>query len=228
MREEDLFKCLPELKRPANLTKKFKSVPGQIVIEISPAPEEVPCTLTPALAKVNPYPDDKQRPVREILEFPAQPLFKSHYSYTNLLYVNFKELNFSSRAGSSRNLAIRVQLMSGEKQSDAVKAIFAKSSCPEFAAEAYSVVNYHNKTPSFYDEVKIALPGNLKQNHHLLFTIFHISCQKKPQEAQAPIETPVGYTVSKWRANCRNLLIFLLIPPVDSYSTRRPVKCWRL
>lgn len=52
-----------------------------------------------------------------------------------------------------------------------------------------------SRCPSFYDEVKIALPGNLKQNHHLLFTIFHISCQKKPQDAQAPIETPVGYTV---------------------------------
>ena len=51
------------------------------------------------------------------------------------------------------------------------------------------------RNPSFYDEVKIALPGNLKQNHHLLFTIFHISCQKKPQEPQAPIETAVGYTV---------------------------------
>lgn len=196
MKDEDLYKCLPELKRPANLTKKFKSVPGQIVIEISPAPEEVPCTLTPELAKVNPYPDERTRPVKEVLEFPSLPLLMSHYSYRNLLYVNVKELNFSSRTGSSRNLAIRVQLMSGEKQSDAMKVIFAKSSCPEFAAEAYTCVNYHNKCPSFYDEVKIALPGNLKQNHHLLFTIFHISCQKKPQEAQTQIETPVGYTVS--------------------------------
>lgn len=56
-----------------------------------------------------------------------------------------------------------------------------------------------SRCPSFYDEVKIALPANLKQNHHLLFTIFHISCQKKPQEAQAPMETPVGYTVSEMR-----------------------------
>lgn len=196
IKDEDLYKCLPELKRPANLTKKFKSVPGQIVIEISPAPEDVPYTLTPELAKVNPYPDEKTRPVKEVLEFPALPLFSSHYAYRNLLYINVRELNFSSRTGSSRNLAIRVQLMAGEKQSEAIKAIFAKSSCPEFAAEAYTCVNYHNKCPSFYDEVKIALPGNLKQNHHLLFTIFHISCQKKPQEAQAPIETPVGYTVS--------------------------------
>lgn len=56
-----------------------------------------------------------------------------------------------------------------------------------------------SRCPSFYDEVKLLLPANLKQNHHLLFTIFHISCQKKPQEAQAPMETPVGYTVSGGR-----------------------------
>lgn len=145
MKDEDLYKCLSELKRPANLTKKFKSVPGQIVLEISPAPEDVPHTLTPELAKVNPYPDEKTRPVKEVLEFPALPLFTPHYSYRNLLYINVKELNFSSRTGSSRNLAIRVQLMAGEKQNDAMKVIFAKSSCPEFAAEAYTCVNYHNK-----------------------------------------------------------------------------------
>ena len=145
MKDEDLYKCLHELKRPANLSKKFKSVPGQMVIEISPAPEDVPYTLTPELAKVNPYPDDQTRPVKEILEFPAVPLLAPHYAYRNLLYINVKELNFSSRTGSSRNLAIRVQLMAGERQADALKAIFAKSSCPEFTAEAYTCVNYHNK-----------------------------------------------------------------------------------
>lgn len=145
MKDEDLYKCLFELKRPSNLTKKFKSVPGQLVIEISPAPEEVPYTLTPELARVNPYPDEKTRPAKQVLEFPAIPILLPHYSYRNLLYINVKELNFSSRTGSSRNLAIRVQLMAGERQADAMKAIFAKSSCPEFASEAYTCVNYHNK-----------------------------------------------------------------------------------
>lgn len=71
------------------------------------------------------------------------------------------------------------------------------------------------RCPSFYDEVKIALPGNLKQNHHLLFTIFHISCQKKPQEAQAPIETPVGYTV---RIELEFNSISLINPEFQSFS----------
>lgn len=37
------------------------------------------------------------------------------------------------------------------------------------------------------------IPANLTDNHHLLFTFYHISCQPKQN---TPLETPVGYTVS--------------------------------
>lgn len=39
------------------------------------------------------------------------------------------------------------------------------------------------------------MPADINQNHHLLFTLYHVSCQKKPQEVQSSVETPVGYTV---------------------------------
>ncbi|XP_059617297.1 dedicator of cytokinesis protein 7 [Phlebotomus argentipes] len=194
MKDEDLFKFLPELKRPGAVTKKYKCIPGSIKLEISPCPEEVKCALTPELAKLDPYPDEKTRPIKEILEYPALPIMQPHYFYRNLLFINCKELNFAARAGSARNIAVRVQLMAGEKQSDALMAIFAKSSCPEYTSEAYTAVNYHNKCPSFYDEIKITLPANVKQNHHLLFTVYHVSCQKKPQEVQTTVESPIGYT----------------------------------
>lgn len=42
----------------------------------------------------------------------------------------------------------------------------------------------------------MALPADIQQNHHLLFTLYHVSCQKKPQEVQTSVESPVGYTVS--------------------------------
>jgi hypothetical protein len=194
MKDEDLFKFLPELKRPGSVMKKYKCIPGSIKLEISPCPEDLKYVLTPELAKIDPYPDEHTRPIKEILEFPSLPIYNPHYAYRNLLYINVKELNFSARVGSARNIAIRVQLMAGERESDAEMAIFAKSSCPEFCSEVYTSVNYHNKTPAFYDEIKIALPGNLKQNHHILFTLFHVSCQKKPQEEKTSVETPVGFT----------------------------------
>jgi hypothetical protein len=43
--------------------------------------------------------------------------------------------------------------------------------------------------------MKIKLPANLGDQHHLLFTFYHISCQHKVE--QITIETPVGYTVSQ-------------------------------
>lgn len=81
-------------------------------------------------------------------------------------------LNFSSRQGSVRNLTVRVQYMAGEDPSQALpvsdcgggegrssggvsqgaplmhtipQVIFGKSSCSEFAREAFTPVVYHNK-----------------------------------------------------------------------------------
>jgi len=49
------------------------------------------------------------------------------------------------------------------------------------------------RNPDFYDEVKIKLPANLKDCHHLLFTFYHISCQRKVE--QTTVESVVGYSV---------------------------------
>lgn len=83
--------------------------------------------------------------------------------------------------------------MGGEQEADALTAIFGRSSCPEMTHEYFTTVLYHNKNPNFYDEVKIRLPADLSAKHHLLFTFYHISCQKKAE--QPNVETPVAYTV---------------------------------
>ncbi|PNJ14309.1 DOCK6 isoform 6 [Pongo abelii] len=109
----------------------------------------------------------------------------------NLLYVYPHSLNFSSRQGSVRNLAVRVQYMTGEDPSQALPVIFGKSSCSEFTREAFTPVVYHNKSPEFYEEFKLHLPACVTENHHLLFTFYHVSCQPRPGTA---LETPVGFT----------------------------------
>lgn len=50
-----------------------------------------------------------------------------------------------------------------------------------------------NRSPDFYEEVKIKLPAKLTEKHHLLFTFYHISCQPKQG---ASVETLIGYSVS--------------------------------
>ena len=62
------------------------------------------------------------------------------------------------------------------------------------------------RCPDFYEEVKIKLPANLTDQHHLLFTFYHISCSTgKKLEEKGPVETPIGYTV--WKVLC-NFNIF--------------------
>jgi len=50
------------------------------------------------------------------------------------------------------------------------------------------------RNPSFYEEVKMQLPAKLSDSHHLLFTIYHISCQRKIDVTLGPTETVIGYT----------------------------------
>lgn len=202
----------------------------------------------------------------------------------NLLYVYPKSLNFSSRQGSVRNIAVKVQFMAGEDPSqalpvsrseglssvmkcndisafevDPLQALYldcleffapyskvvlgcsksvldsfcfclsfslgdlwkielcrvhkwgiqshhlpqqvrlVRLNCPltPFVTSLNSVFNFFflkkKRSPEFYEEMKMKIPANLTDNHHLLFTFYHISCQPKQN---TPLETPVGYTVS--------------------------------
>ncbi|XP_063891201.1 dedicator of cytokinesis protein 7 [Helicoverpa armigera] len=206
LRDEDLYKFLAEIKRPSSAPKKLKCIPGTLKIEVSPCPEELKNGLTPELAKLHPYGDDNVRPCKEILSFPTHAPAMPHYQYRNLLYLSVKEINlnaYTSRAGSARNITVRIQLMSGENEESALPAIFGRSSCPEFTNEAYTTVLYHNKNPSLYDEIKLKLPADLGDQHHLLFTFLHVSCQRKPvaPDQEKNLETPVGYS---WIPLCRN------------------------
>ncbi|KAI4542160.1 hypothetical protein MG293_007539 [Ovis ammon polii] len=109
----------------------------------------------------------------------------------NLLYVYPQSLNFTNKLASARNITIKIQFMCGEDASSAMPVIFGKSNGPEFLQEVYTAVTYHNKSPDFYEEVKIKLPAKLTVNHHLLFTFYHISCQQKQGNS---VESLLGYS----------------------------------
>ncbi|XP_038627245.1 dedicator of cytokinesis protein 6 isoform X6 [Tachyglossus aculeatus] len=189
--DEDLYKFLVDMRRPSSVLRRLRPVTAQLKIDISPAPESPHFCLSPELHHVKPYPDPRVRPTKEILEFPAREVYVPHTTYRNLLYVYPHSLNFNSRQGSVRNITVKVQFMAGEDASQAMPVIFGKSSCSEFTKEAYTSVVYHNKSPEFYEEFKMKIPANLTDNHHLLFTFYHVSCQQKQN---TPLETPIGYT----------------------------------
>uniref|UniRef100_A0A3P8SU22 Dedicator of cytokinesis 6 n=1 Tax=Amphiprion percula TaxID=161767 RepID=A0A3P8SU22_AMPPE len=222
--DEDLYKYLADMRRPSSVLRRLRPVTAQLKIDISPAPDSPHYCLSPELLHVKPYPDLRVRPTKEVLEFPARYVYTPHTTYRNLLYVYPQSLNFSSRQGSVRNIAVKVQFMAGEDPSQALPVIFGKSSCAEFIKEAYSPVIYHNKSPEFYEEMKMKIPANLTDNHHLLFTFYHISCQPKQN---TPLETPVGYTWiplmqhGRLRTGSFSLPVSVEKPP-PSYSVLTP------
>ncbi|XP_033123079.1 dedicator of cytokinesis protein 7-like isoform X2 [Anneissia japonica] len=192
--DDDLYKFLADLKRPTSILKRLKCIPGSLKLDISKLQEMSSYCLTPDLYQVKPYPDLRTRPTREIQEFPSRDVYVPNNVYRNIIYVYPLSLNFSGRTGSARNIAIKVQLLKGSGEDDCIpfQCIFGKSSGPELVHEMYTSVTYHNKTPDFYEEIKIRLPPSLEDSNHLLFTMYHISCQKKQDNTQ--VETPIGYT----------------------------------
>uniref|UniRef100_A0A8C8BHX6 Dedicator of cytokinesis 8 n=1 Tax=Otus sunia TaxID=257818 RepID=A0A8C8BHX6_9STRI len=168
--DEDLFKFLADFKRSSSLQRRIKTLPGTLKLEISPASENLGYCLTAELLPVKPFPENRSRPHKEILEFPIREVYVPHTIYRNLLYVYPQRLNFANRPASARNITIKIQFMCGEDPS-----------CQTFVY----------LSPDFYEEVKIKLPAKLTEKHHLLFTFYHISCQPKQG---ASVETLLGYS----------------------------------
>ncbi|KAI7797723.1 putative dedicator of cytokinesis protein 8, partial [Triplophysa rosa] len=190
--DEDLFKFLADIKRSSN-QRRVKVIPGFVRLEVSPVPDVVPGCLSPELIPVKPVSEKHPRAVKEVLEFPSSEVFVPHNIYRNFLYVYPLRLNLTNRLTSARNITVKIQFMSGEDPSCAMPVIYGKSSGPEFLQEVYSPVTYHNRSPDFYDEVKIRMPARLTKKHHLLFTFYHISCQQK-QNQTGNLETLIGYS----------------------------------
>uniref|UniRef100_I3MRH5 Dedicator of cytokinesis 8 n=1 Tax=Ictidomys tridecemlineatus TaxID=43179 RepID=I3MRH5_ICTTR len=177
--DEDLFKFLADYKRSSSLQRRVKSIPGLLKLEISPAPEIINCCLTPEMLPVKPFPENRTRPHKEILEFPIREVYVPHTMYRNLLYVYPQRLNFANKLASARNITIKIQFMCGEDPSHAMPV------------KRGPHLQINIKSPDFYEEVKIKLPAKLTVNHHLLFTFYHISCQQKQG---ASVESLLGYS----------------------------------
>lgn len=191
--DEDLLKFLYDIKKTSTPQRRIKTIPGSIKLDMSPVHDTPQACLSTELIPLVPVAEKNIRPIKEVLEFPSSEVYVPHNIYRNLLYVYPQRLNFVNRLTSARNITIKIQFMSGEDSSSSLPVIFGKSSGPEFIHEVYTPVTYHNKSPDFYEEVKIALPARLTERHHLLFTFFHISCQQK-QNQSGNCETLIGYS----------------------------------
>ena len=72
-------------KSTAVFSRRFKSIPGNLKLDISAPYDNMPCCLTSNLWEVEPFPDNRsRRPTREIEEFPP---IEVHSPMTTYKYV---------------------------------------------------------------------------------------------------------------------------------------------
>lgn len=71
--------------------------------------------------------------------------------------------------------------------------MFGRSSGARFTTSASCAVNHHTKTPTFNEEIKIAVPLPLTERHHLFFAFYHVSVVHDSSK-KSQVETPIGYS----------------------------------
>ena len=62
-------------------TEALSVFTGTLKLDISPCPSEVKNCLTAELYKVDPYPDNHIRPIKEIIEFPIHDILEPYTTY---------------------------------------------------------------------------------------------------------------------------------------------------
>uniref|UniRef100_A0A669BPK5 Dedicator of cytokinesis 10 n=1 Tax=Oreochromis niloticus TaxID=8128 RepID=A0A669BPK5_ORENI len=191
------------IKLVAEKTSKLQTIPGTLDIALDYVPMEHPNCVTSSYIPVKPFEDlTKHQPTVEVEEFAqdATKFIQPHRVYKNHIYVYPKHLKYDSQKSfaKARNLSVYVEFRSSDEEVEKpLKCIYGKPGGPVFTTTACSTVLHHSQSPDFYDEVKIELPTQLHEKHHLLFSFYHVTCDinaKTNSKRKETLETPVGYS----------------------------------
>lgn len=140
------------------------------------------------------YPNSIQPEHKEIIK--KARLLRANDEFKSYIYVYPKSLKYDTQKAYSkaRNILIKIELRDNDQMNDEILA-FPSSVCLKsilklnnqlsfptqandniFQSNYSTIISHHNKNPQFYDEIKILLPLNLNEKHHLLFKFYHVSC----------------------------------------------------
>ncbi|XP_028834946.1 dedicator of cytokinesis protein 9-like isoform X4 [Denticeps clupeoides] len=197
--EEDLFKMLADFRKPEKMAK-LPVILGNLDVTIDNVAPNITNCVTPSYVPVRPFEEHHGAPVRlEVEEFVpciakcSQPFT----TYNNHLYVYPRHLKYDGQKSfaKARNVAVCVEFRdSDEEDSHPLKCIYGRPGGPLFTTQSFTTVLHHQQNPEFYDEIKIELPTQLHEKHHLLFTFYHVSCDSNGKKKDV-VETQVG---SSW------------------------------
>ncbi|XP_078419867.1 dedicator of cytokinesis protein 10 isoform X6 [Cetorhinus maximus] len=198
---EDLLKLVMEFKRADKMTK-VQTIPGNLDISVESVPIDHPNCVTPSYVPIKPFKDpNTYEPTIGVEEFVQESAKYSqpYTAYKNHVYIYPKHLKYDGQKcfAKARNLAVRIEFRSSDgENAQPLKRIYGKPGGSLFTTAAQTAVLHHSQNPDFYDEVKIELPTQLNEKHHILFTFYHISCDlatKSGSKKKEALETQVGY-----------------------------------
>ncbi|XP_017282313.1 dedicator of cytokinesis protein 9 isoform X4 [Kryptolebias marmoratus] len=194
--DEDMFKLLTDFRKPEKMAK-LPVLLGNLDVTIdNMAPDVTNCVTSSYIPVRNFEQNGPGSALLEVEEFVpciakcAQPFT----IYKNHLYVYPKHLKYDGQKSfaKARNIAVCIEFKdSDEDEAQPLKCIYGRPGGPLFTKHAYAAVLHHQQNPEFYDEIKIELPTQLHEKHHLLFTFYHISCENNSKKKDM-VETPVG------------------------------------
>ncbi|KAM9664031.1 dedicator of cytokinesis protein 10 isoform 6-T6 [Trichechus inunguis] len=198
---EDLLKLVSDYRR-ADRVSKTQTIPGSLDIAVDNVPSEHPNCVTSSFIPVKPFNVTAQpEPTVEVEEFvyDSSKYCRPYRVYKNQIYIYPRHLKYDSQKcfNKARNITVCIEFKnSDEEGAKPMKCIYGKPGGPLFASAAYTAVLHHSQNPDFSDEVKIELPTQLHEKHHVLFSFYHVTCdinaKANSKKKEAP-ETSVGY-----------------------------------
>uniref|UniRef100_A0A9J7X6Q9 Dedicator of cytokinesis 9a n=1 Tax=Cyprinus carpio carpio TaxID=630221 RepID=A0A9J7X6Q9_CYPCA len=198
---EDVFRLLADFRKPEKMAK-LPVILGNLDVTVdNVAPDLTNCVTASYLPLHQTEVVDRSRVVFEVEEFvPSIAKYSQPFTiYNNHLYVYPRHLKYDSQKSftKARNIALCLEFRDSDEE-DAVplKCIYGRPGGPLFCKKAFAAVLHHQQNPEFYEEFKIELPAQLTDRHHLLFTLYHISCDsnsKASTKRREQVETQVGY-----------------------------------
>ncbi|XP_016083916.2 dedicator of cytokinesis protein 9 isoform X18 [Ornithorhynchus anatinus] len=198
---EDMLKLLADFRKPEKMAK-LPVILGNLDITIDNVSPDFPNYVNSSYIPMKQFETSSKTVVTfEVEEFvPCIPKHTQPFTiYNNHLYVYPKYLKYDGQKSfaKARNIAICIEFRdSDEEDSQPLKCIYGRPGGPVFVRSSFAAVLHHHQNPEFYDEIKIELPTQLHEKHHLLFTFFHVSCDnssKGSTKKKDVVETQVGY-----------------------------------
>ncbi|XP_073470519.1 dedicator of cytokinesis protein 9 isoform X8 [Aquarana catesbeiana] len=197
---EDMLKLLVDFRKPEKMAK-LPVILGNLDIHIDNVSPDFPNYVNSSYIPMKQFESSADTVTFEVEEFvPCIPKHTQPFTiYNNHLYVYPKHLKYDGQKAfaKARNIAISIEFRdSDDEDAQPLMCIYSRPGCPVFVKNALACVLHHQQNPEFYDEIKIELPTQLHEKHHLLFTFYHVSCDtssKGGTKKKDVIESQVGY-----------------------------------